>query len=57
MQQAARLAQADEFIRQLPQGYDTDATEVSYEDGLLTVYIPVKQAKVFEPTVKQLEIN
>ena len=24
MQQAARLAQADEFIRQLPQGYDTD---------------------------------
>ena len=23
MQQAARLAQADEFIRQLPQGYDT----------------------------------
>ena len=57
MQQAARLAQADEFIRQLPQGYDTDATEVSYEDGLLTIYIPVKQAKVFEPTVKQLEIN
>lgn len=41
----------------IPQGYDTDATEVSYEDGLLTVYIPVKQAKVFEPTVKQLEIN
>lgn len=24
MQQAARLAQADEFIRRLPQGYDTD---------------------------------
>ena len=41
----------------IPQGYDTDATEVSYEDGLLTVYIPVKKVKVFKPTVKHLEIN
>ena len=41
----------------IPQGYDTDATEVTYEDGLLSVYIPVKQVKPAEATVKHLEIN
>lgn len=38
----------------IPEVYDTSKTEVTYRDGLLTIYIPVKEVK---STAKQLEIK
>lgn len=42
-------------VYKIPEGYDTDNTEVSYADGLLTIYIP-REEKV-EPTTKKIKIK
>ena len=42
-------------VYKIPEGYDTENAEVTYQDGLLTVYIPVK--KEIKPAVKRLEIK
>ena len=41
----------------IPEGYDVEKTEVSYEDGLLSIYIPKKVVKPVEKTTKKLLIK
>ena len=41
----------------IPEGYDVEKTEVSYEDGLLSIYIPKKAVKPVEKTTKKLLIK
>ena len=36
-------AKSFEKYYKIPDGYDTEKAEVSYEDGLLTIFIPVKE--------------
>ncbi len=52
-----RRIQAKSFnkVYRIPEGYDVDNAEVSYEDGLLTVYIPAEKKE--EPKTKRLEIK
>lgn len=40
-------------VYKLPEGYDIDSTDVSYEDGLLTIYIPVE----LKSTAKKFDIK
>ena len=46
-------AQSFKKAYKIPEGYDTESAEVTYEDGLLTIVIPVK-AKPQETTKKLL---
>ena len=41
----------------IPEGYDVEKTEVSYEDGLRSIYIPKKVVKPVEKTTKKLLIK
>ena len=41
----------------IPEGYDVEKTEVSYEDGLLSIYIPKKVVKPVESSAKKLLIK
>ena len=41
----------------IPEGYDVEKTEVSYEDGLLSIYIPKTVVKPVEKTTKKLLIK
>ena len=41
----------------IPEGYDVEKTEVSYEDGLLSIYIPKKVVKPVEKITKKLLIK
>ena len=52
-----RRIQAKSFKKyyKIPEGYDTDNAEVTYEDGLLTVVIPVKVKP--QDAVKKLTIK
>lgn len=52
-----RRIQAKSFkkVYRIPEGYDTEQAEVTYSDGLLTIYIPV--IKKEEPQTKKLEIK
>lgn len=47
-------AKSFEKVYKIPEGYDVDNAEVSYEDGLLSIYIPVKEQKT---TSKKLLIK
>lgn len=47
-------AQSFKKVYRIPEGYDTEKAEVSYEDGLLTVFIPAVKE---ETKVKRLEIK
>ena len=38
-------AKSFEKYYKIPEGYDTENAEVTYEDGLLTVYVPIKEKK------------
>jgi len=46
-------AKSFEKTYKIPEGYDTEKAEVSYEDGLLTLFVPVK-TKPAETTKKLL---
>lgn len=41
----------------IPEGYDVDKTEVSYEDGLLSIYIPKKIVTPKENLTKKITIK
>ena len=48
-------AQSFKKAYKIPSGYDTERAEVSYCDGLLTIYIPVKEKP--QETTKKLLIK
>ena len=48
-------AQSFKKLYKIPEGYDTEKAEVTYEDGLLTVFIPVKEKPA--ETTKKLTIK
>ena len=48
-------AQTFKKAYKIPEGYDTERAEVTYEDGLLTVFIPVKEKP--QETSKKLLIK
>jgi len=51
-----RRIQAKSFKKmyKIPEGYNTEEAEVTYEDGLLTIIIPIKEEKI---TSRKLEIK
>lgn len=51
-----RRIQAKSFTKtyKIPEGYDTENADVTYEDGLLSIVIPVKEEKT---TTKKLTIK
>lgn len=52
-----RRIKATSFTKsyKIPEGFDTEKAEVTYEDGLLSIYIPVKEE--LKPTAKKLLIK
>ena len=52
-----RRIQAKSFDKsyKIPEGYDVEKAEVTYEDGLLSIYIPVKEKPT--ETTKKLTIK
>lgn len=48
-------AKSFEKFYKIPDGYDTEKAEVSYEDGLLSIFIPVKEKPA--ETTKKLTIK
>jgi len=48
-------AQSFKKLYKIPEGYDTEKAEVTYEDGLLTIFIPVKEVQ--KETTKKLLIK
>ena len=48
-------AQSFKKLYKIPEGYDTEKAEVSYCDGLLTIYVPIKEKETIKS--KRLEIK